>query len=126
MGKKLFYYLGITSPPVSNYEKIISAIGGFIGIFCFLIALRIDSILLPLPEIRIPKCSNNCILLLMKIKHWIVSEPKLKENLSYQGILDNYGNSIKDYDIRRRICSLLWYIYSGWSLIMQVFSINRT
>jgi len=40
----------------------------------------------------------------------------LEENLSYQGILDDYGNSIKDYDIRRRICSLLWYIYNDWCL----------
>jgi len=62
----------------------------------------------------------------MKIKHWIVSEPKLKENLSYQRILVKYGNNIKNYDIRRHIRSLLWYIYSGWSLIMQVFCVNRT
>ena len=33
MKKKLFYYLGIGSAPVSIHEKIISALGGFIGIY---------------------------------------------------------------------------------------------
>ena len=33
MKKKLFYYLGIGSAPVSNHEKIISALGEFIGIY---------------------------------------------------------------------------------------------
>ena len=33
MKKKLFYYLGIGSDPVSNHEKIFSALGGFIGIY---------------------------------------------------------------------------------------------
>ena len=33
MKNRLFYYLGIGSAPVSNHEKIISALGGFIGIY---------------------------------------------------------------------------------------------
>ena len=44
---------------------------GLIGIFCFFIVFRIASMLLPRPEIRIPKCSNNYNLFLVKIKHLI-------------------------------------------------------
>ena len=33
MKQKFFYYLGIGSAPIWNHEKIISALGGFIGIY---------------------------------------------------------------------------------------------
>ena len=34
MMKKLFDVLGITQTPVSHTEKIVSAVGGFVGVFC--------------------------------------------------------------------------------------------
>lgn len=34
MMKKLFNVLGITQTPVSHTEKIVSAVGGFVGVFC--------------------------------------------------------------------------------------------
>lgn len=34
MMKKLFNVLGITQTPVSHTEKVVSAVGGFVGVFC--------------------------------------------------------------------------------------------
>jgi CBS domain-containing membrane protein len=71
--KMIFEILGVTQTPVSHAEKIVSALGGFIGIFCIFIVSQWA--VGPNPAALIVASMGATVVLLFAVPHGRLSQP---------------------------------------------------